>query len=94
MKLKADGSKQWDKTLGGTDTDRLTSVLPTSDGSFVVGGTSMSGASLDKSGALKGGRFYGDIWVVKLDNAIGNRKEQIITFNPWLIRMFEILPLP
>ena len=93
VKLKADGSKQWDKTLGGTNTDRLASILQTRDGGFVAGGTSMSRISIDKSEDLKGGRNYGDFWIVKLDNAIGTRKEQIITFNPIVNQNVQDSPL-
>ncbi len=49
VKLKADGSKEWDKTLGGNNNDQLTSLQPTSDGGYILGGSSISGKSGDKS---------------------------------------------
>jgi len=73
VKLKADGSKMWDKTFGGKDYDVLTSVYQTSDGGYIIGGTSQSGISGDKSENFKNQfSFYGDYWVLKLD-AEGNK---------------------
>jgi len=70
VKLKADGSKEWDKTFGGSDVDWLTSLQQTSDGGYILGGTSSSGISGDKTEAKKASdeNFYTtDYWIVKLD---------------------------
>jgi len=64
------GNKQWDKRFGGTDDDRLTSVRQTSDGGFILGGTSNSGVSGDKT-ELSQGSF--DYWIVKTDS-LGNKQ--------------------
>jgi len=66
VKLSSTGSIQWQKALGGTDVDVMTSVLPTSDGSYVVGGHVHS-----NDGDVSGNHGADDIWVVKL-NSIGN----------------------
>jgi YD repeat-containing protein len=58
----------WDKTIGsGLGDDKLWDVTKTSDGGYIVGGYSNSGAADDKSVAS----FQNDYWIVKLD-AIGN----------------------
>ncbi|QNF33095.1 T9SS type A sorting domain-containing protein [Adhaeribacter swui] len=77
LKLRADGTKAWDKTIGGRGTERLTTVLPTSDGGYILAGTSNSGVGGDKSqpsldeSSLP---YYSksDIWLVKL-NADGSK---------------------
>ncbi|HYV94295.1 MAG TPA: hypothetical protein VE978_21150 [Chitinophagales bacterium] len=37
--------KQWDYRFGGTDDDRLYSILQTTDGGYILGGSSESGIS-------------------------------------------------
>ncbi|WP_158267659.1 T9SS type A sorting domain-containing protein [Adhaeribacter arboris] len=63
VKLKADGTKEWDKTIGGSDEDILFDLQQTSDGGYILGGSSSSEASGDKTQASKGSEDY---WVVKL----------------------------
>ncbi|WP_185273972.1 T9SS type A sorting domain-containing protein [Adhaeribacter swui] len=72
VKLKSDGSKQWDKTFGGDNTDWLTTVELTPDGGYILGGYSSSTISGDKSEANKGDQNTYDYWVIKL-NASGNK---------------------
>src|SRR5205823_4127873 len=69
VKLDASGNKIWDKTFGGSDNDDLTSLQQTSDGGYILGGSSSSPASGNKTSAAFG-NF--DFWVVKLD-AAGNK---------------------
>ncbi|RDC64876.1 T9SS type A sorting domain-containing protein [Adhaeribacter pallidiroseus] len=64
IKLTATGQKVWDKTLGGNDTDTMTSLEQVSDGSYILGGSSYSNTGGDKSEDSKG---EGDYWVVKVD---------------------------
>jgi hypothetical protein len=70
VKVDANGNKTWDKTIGGSGGDELASLLQTSDGGFMLGGSSDSNISGDKSQANKG---LADYWVVKLD-ANGNKQ--------------------
>ena len=63
-------SKQWDKRYGGTLADSGGWVWATSDGGFIVGGSSSSGVNGDKTQASQGGSDY---WVVKAD-ANGNKQ--------------------
>ncbi|WP_207436035.1 T9SS type A sorting domain-containing protein [Sabulibacter ruber] len=65
VKLRADGTKAWDKTFSSGGMDFLSSVIPTADGGYLVGGTTWSGAAMrDKS---EGTRGNDDYWVLKLD---------------------------
>ncbi len=70
VKLDADGNKEWDKTIGGTSGEDLHAIQQTSDGGYLLGGSSFSGIGYDKSEANLGGD---DFWVVKLD-AAGNKE--------------------
>jgi hypothetical protein len=69
VKLDAGGNKIWDRTFGGADTDILTTIHQTTDGGYIVGGTSWSGSGGDKTHANMGDT---DFWVLKLD-ADGNK---------------------
>ncbi|GAB3842519.1 hypothetical protein GCM10028821_50890 [Hymenobacter jeollabukensis] len=63
VKLSAQGQKQWDQTLGGTEQDVLYAAQQTRDGGFIVGGGAVSGQNGDKSQPSNGGVDY---WIVKL----------------------------
>lgn len=69
VKVDANGSKQWDKTFGGTNSDELFSLQQTADGGYILGGYSDSPVSPDKSQPSKGDKDY---WVIKL-NASGTK---------------------
>jgi hypothetical protein len=78
VKLNAAGNKEWDKTFGGSDSDELYSLQQTSDGGYILGGSSASPISGDKTEAPRGTGWHGspgwyDYWVVKLD-AAGNKE--------------------
>jgi hypothetical protein len=64
VKLDSAGIPQWDRTLGGTGRDDLRCAIPTADGGYLLGGTSSSGVSGDKT---QPGRGLDDYWLVKLD---------------------------
>ena len=49
VKLNESGTKLWDRTYSGEKYDGLSSTLATSDGHFLLGGTSRSDSSGDKS---------------------------------------------
>ncbi|MFN8321029.1 MAG: T9SS type A sorting domain-containing protein [Chitinophagales bacterium] len=59
---------EWQKTIGGSYEDKLTSIQQTADGGYILGGYSFSGISGDKTENSNGGDDY---WVVKTD-AAGN----------------------
>lgn len=69
IKLSPAGDIIWQNTIGGDYYDRLTAICPTPDGGCMLGGSSASFASGDKTESCKlnggGGRTY-DYWLVKL----------------------------
>ncbi|QMU27540.1 T9SS type A sorting domain-containing protein [Adhaeribacter radiodurans] len=72
VKIDANGTKLWDKTIGGNKDDNLAVIVATPDGGFLLGGSSQSGKSGDKSEENKGtpyenGYIPPDIWLVKID---------------------------
>jgi hypothetical protein len=69
VKIDNQGNKLWDKTLGGSDDESISTVILTPDGSYLLVGNSRSGASGDKSENREGSRDY---WIVKID-AGGNK---------------------
>ncbi len=70
LKIDAVGNIQWQNTIGGSLNDYLYSIDLTSDGGYLLGGTSNSPVSGDKT-APRYDIGFGDMWVVKLD-ANGN----------------------
>lgn len=64
LKLNATGGIQWQKTIGGSDEDRLMSIDLTSDGGYILGGYSSSGISGEKTDTSKGTYDY---WILKLN---------------------------
>ncbi|RDC66070.1 T9SS type A sorting domain-containing protein [Adhaeribacter pallidiroseus] len=68
IKINGSGSKLWDKTIGGNGRDNLKSLTTTTDGGYLVGGTSASGKSGEKSEAARGSFASDDYWVVKVSD--------------------------
>jgi len=66
IKYNQQGIKQWDKTIGGNDDDKLYALVQTNDGGYLLGGLSSSNISGEKT---KNSRGYSDYWIVKLDSA-------------------------
>lgn len=60
------GNKQWDRTHGGSGNDEAYGVIETADGGFLLGGSSDSPISGDKTQASQGGY---DFWLVRTDGA-------------------------
>ena len=48
VKTDSLGNKLWDKNFGGNDNDYLESIQPTTDGGFILGGSSLSAPSGNK----------------------------------------------
>ena len=76
VKLNGQGQIQWDRTFGGTGEDQLLALQPTSDGGYLLGGSSGSGPSVDKTQASRG-RY--DYWIVKIDGL--GRKQWDVTLG-------------
>ncbi len=62
VKLKTDGSKQWEYSYGGNNSCIMTTVLQTIESGYIMGGYSQSGIACDKTQASQGGYDY---WIVK-----------------------------
>ncbi|SDG36681.1 Por secretion system C-terminal sorting domain-containing protein [Dyadobacter soli] len=59
-------AKLWDKTIGGNGDEYQVKVIQTSDGGYMVAGSSPSNASGDKSENSKGNLDY---WIIKLNDS-------------------------
>ena len=71
LKIDSSGVKQWDRRYGSNDDEELLSIAPTSDGGYILTGTTWSVIGWDKTcgPAQIGSSRHG--WVVKIDS-IGN----------------------
>ena len=65
VKLDALGTIEWQKTIGGTETDTLSSIVVLENGNYLLAGFSVSNISGEKTENSKGA---GDFWVLELDN--------------------------
>jgi len=65
VKLDAKGTEQWQRTIGGNGQEQLACIRRTKDGGYIVGGSSASGKTGDKTQANFGNLDY---WVVKLSS--------------------------
>ncbi len=63
------GEIQWQKSAGGGSMDNLYDLCQTNDGGYILGGSSLSDISGNKTEATIAGSF--DYWIVKLDS-LGN----------------------
>ena len=66
VKLNSDGSVAWDNAYGGIGNDQLYNAQPTSDGGFILAGSSDTGIGGDKTDNKVGNT---DFWIIKLDSA-------------------------
>jgi hypothetical protein len=67
LKLNESGEIMWQNTIGGNLEDKLHCIEQTNDGGFIIGGSSKSGITGDKTEANMGDADY---WVIKL-NEVG-----------------------
>ncbi|MBL0096099.1 MAG: hypothetical protein IPP46_06025 [Bacteroidetes bacterium] len=65
MKSDSLGNIQWQNTIGGSGDDKLYSVKQTVDGGYILGGSSSSFISGDKTEPSTGGH---DFWILKTDS--------------------------
>ena len=65
-KINSAGSIQWEKSIGGNDLDELKSIQLTTDGGYIIGGSSFSNISGDKTENKRG---FEDFWIVKLGSS-------------------------
>ena len=65
VKTDSLGIIQWQNTIGGSDVDYFQSLQQTTDGGYILGGSSKSNISGDKTENSLGGYDY---WIVKTDS--------------------------
>ena len=63
VKLSSTGTIVWQKSLGGDEWDKASSIQQTSDGGYIVGGDSVS-----TNGDVTGNHGITDYWIVKLSS--------------------------
>ncbi|HEX5651715.1 MAG TPA: hypothetical protein VFX58_01495, partial [Chitinophagaceae bacterium] len=66
VKLAASGNIQWQRCLGGSDVEGAYSIEQTTDGGYIV-----SGSTSSNDGDVSGNHGVSEAWIVKLD-ATGN----------------------
>lgn len=64
IKIDQDGNKVWDKAFGGSNLDKISTMIATSDDGYLLGGESYSQIGGDKSERQRGANDY---WLVKMD---------------------------
>jgi hypothetical protein len=83
LKLDSSGNIEWQNSIGGSYVEDLYNVFQTFDGGYILGGSSRSGISGDKTESSHGNLDY---WVVKTDslgniewqNTIGGNDEECL----------------
>ena len=66
IKTDSLGNKQWDRTYGGLNQDKLFAIHQLSDGGYILGGYSNSGIGGNKSTPGNGGYDY---WIIRTDSS-------------------------
>ncbi len=87
LKLDSVGNIQWQKTIGGDSWDKLASAEVTSDRGIILGASSYSSISGDKTEARRGDT---DFWIIKLDE-FGNISWQKTLGGNSEERLFSII---
>ena len=61
VKLNSNADIEWEKTYGGSNTDKATSIQQTIDGGYIVAGLTFS-----NDGNVTNNKGYSDAWILKL----------------------------
>ena len=73
VKVDSRGNKEWDKRFGGVSSEEMSAVISTDDGGYIIGGSSASPVSGDKTQPDWDTIWHTtDYWVVKIDS-LGNK---------------------
>ncbi len=67
VRLDSAGIVLWDKTYGGTEDDDLRAIVPTTNGGYLLAGSSRSNISGDRT--VSNQATQKDIWMIKIDNS-------------------------
>ncbi len=87
VKLDSAGNIEWQNDIGGSGFENNGSVVQTNDGGFLIGGSSSSEISGDKTETIVGETGYSDFWIIKLSadgniewqNTIGTEEQDQLT---------------
>jgi len=87
---------QWDKTIGGDSYDELNSIKEVKDNDYILGGSSSSGISGDKTDTCRGDFDY---WLVEIntknaDNLIAKNSNEKTTSESFIKNGFQVYPNP
>lgn len=88
IKLNAKGDEEWQKTIGGTGMEKLKAIHETSDGGYIIGGSSSSSISGVKTEVNYGNLDY---YILKLD-ATGNIDWQKTFGGQYMDKLESIIP--
>jgi len=66
VKIDSNGNKLWDKSLGGSSYEEIYSIIPITDGDYILAGVSSSNSGGDKSEDCRGDKGYSDYWIIKI----------------------------
>ncbi len=91
VKTDSLGNKLWDKRFGGTGGETLSSIEQTIDGGYILGGSSYSDSSGDKTqNNWSGLGVNDDYWIVKIDS-MGNKEWDKRYGGTWMDWLYSIL---
>ena len=90
IKLNADGSEQWQKTLGGPGSDMLKTAIEMPMGGYLIGGSSSSPISEHKKGKNYGNKDY---WLVRL-NTMGEVEWDVSFGGKYVDEVEALCPAP
>lgn len=68
INISETGEKIWSHTFGGSDDERATSIVKTTDGGYII-----SGYTKSSDGDVSGNEGFHDYWILKVDQA-GNKQ--------------------
>jgi len=71
VKVDSIGDLKWEKTIGGSEEERVNVVFEESDGNYVIGGATES--PMDGIDILEAGYGGKDYWVIKIDSTDGSK---------------------
>ncbi len=83
IELDQNGDTVWTKNYGGSGEELVRSIQQTTDGGYII-----SGSSNSVDGDVNGGHFGPDYWILKINN-IAN-----LSFNPQYLEIIRIYPNP
>jgi Secretion system C-terminal sorting domain len=84
IKLDAKGGEMWQKTIGGSGQEKLQSIAKTSDGGYIVGGSSSSSPDPSKGGETGADNVTGE---QKTDNPYAKNEDSRGNLDYWVVKL-------